>query len=153
MPQSEAERTYQREYARTEKRKAVRRRYNQSEGGQAKNSAQCARWRAANPHKLVRVWRKYDLKRHYGLTLDEWNELFTSQGLKCAACGSSDPGRKSGHWSTDHCHTTDHVRGILCNGCNIALGQAKDNPATLRALADYLERGQLWHRSRMTVSS
>lgn len=39
----------------------------------------------------------------------------------------------------DHCHKTKKFRGWLCHGCNIALGGAKDNPKTLRRLADYLE--------------
>lgn len=33
------------------------------------------------------------------------------------------------------------VRGLLCRGCNTAIGMAKENPQTLRALADYLESG------------
>jgi len=41
----------------------------------------------------------------------------------------------------DHCHSTGQFRGWLCNSCNCALGFAKDVPATLRALAEYLERG------------
>lgn len=32
------------------------------------------------------------------------------------------------------------VRGILCSGCNTALGLVKDDPARLRRLAEYLER-------------
>lgn len=41
----------------------------------------------------------------------------------------------------DHCHKHGHVRGLLCRACNTTLGFVKDNPATLRRLADYLERG------------
>lgn len=40
----------------------------------------------------------------------------------------------------DHDHTTGRFRGWLCNGCNLALGNAYDNPEILRKLADYLER-------------
>ena len=32
------------------------------------------------------------------------------------------------------------VRGLLCRGCNSAIGFAKDDPIRLRALADYLEK-------------
>jgi hypothetical protein len=144
---TEDERTYQREYARTEKRKAVRRRYNQSEKGKANNNAQCKRWREQNRDKYLASLKKADLKRHYGLTQEQWNKLFTDQGSKCAACRSTDPKVKTGKWSTDHCHTTGKVRGILCNGCNTALGHAEDKPATLRALASYLEGGLTWDRS------
>lgn len=40
----------------------------------------------------------------------------------------------------DHCHAAEKFRGWLCASCNWALGQVKDNPKTLRALADYLEK-------------
>lgn len=136
---TEAERTYQREYARTEKRKAVRRKYNQSERGKAKNNENCRRWRAANPDKLSKAFRKHDLKRHYDMTLEQWETLFKSQGNCCACCGSTDCGRKTGHWCTDHSHKTGKVRGILCQHCNAMLGHAKDDPSRLRMGAKYLE--------------
>lgn len=40
----------------------------------------------------------------------------------------------------DHCHQSGKFRGWICYGCNIALGHTKDNPETLRALANYLEQ-------------
>ena len=40
----------------------------------------------------------------------------------------------------DHNHQNGEFRGWLCNACNIALGCVNDNPNTLRALADYLQR-------------
>jgi hypothetical protein len=39
----------------------------------------------------------------------------------------------------DHCHLMDKFRGWLCPRCNRAIGEAKDNPVTLRALATYVE--------------
>ena len=38
----------------------------------------------------------------------------------------------------DHDHETGAVRGLLCNGCNIVLGHAYDNPEVLKNLANYL---------------
>jgi hypothetical protein len=99
--------------------------------------------RLADPEGNYRYNRKHDLKRHYGLTPEQHRDLFIAQGYRCAVCKTADPGRKTGHWCTDHDHTTGIVRGILCNGCNAALGHVKDDPKRLRALADYLERGTL----------
>jgi hypothetical protein len=78
--------------------------------------------------------------RKIGLTPEDWQTLFTSQGYCCVVCKAPTPGRKTGHWATDHDHVTNAVRGILCCGCNLALGHARDNPLLLRQLADYLER-------------
>jgi Recombination endonuclease VII len=103
--------------------------------------ARSAEWRKNNREKMKKSYRKHDLKRHYGLTLEQYNTMFTAQGYKCAACGSSEPGRKTGEWAIDHCHTTETVRGILCHGCNVALGQVKDDIRRLKALVSYLERG------------
>lgn len=57
----------------------------------------------------------------------------------CEVCGGS---RRI---SFDHCHSTGEFRGWLCMPCNVALGQVKDNPMTLRLLADYLERKETNH--------
>ena len=39
----------------------------------------------------------------------------------------------------DHDHATDKFRGIICNGCNVALGAAKDSISTLSKMITYLE--------------
>lgn len=43
----------------------------------------------------------------------------------------------------DHDHITGALRGLLCNFCNRALGNMRDNPVALRQAADYLENGRL----------
>jgi hypothetical protein len=39
----------------------------------------------------------------------------------------------------DHDHETGEVRGLLCYSCNVALGASREDPARLRALADFIE--------------
>ena len=127
--------------AKGDSRKEIRKRYNNSPRGRELNRLQNIRWRKENPEKYAASLRKHDLKRHYGLTPDEWDALFLLQGFCCAVCKTLTPGRKNGQWSTDHCHVGGKVRGILCNGCNLALGHVKDDPKRLRLLAEYLETG------------
>ena len=67
--------------------------------------------------KHTNINRRYALKRKYGITLEDWEKLFTSQGKACAICYSKEPRSKQG-WHTDHCHVTNRIRGILCNHCN-----------------------------------
>lgn len=73
----------------------------------------------------------------YGLTTDEFLMLNDAQLGKCAGCGTEFGG--SVRRCVDHDHKTGKVRGLLCHTCNLAVGNAKDSPTTLRRLADYLE--------------
>lgn len=91
-------------------------------------------YRDANPEKF-RAWR---LKKSYGITSEDWQSLFASQGNSCAVCKRQEPDTKQG-WHVDHCHGTGRVRGILCRRCNLLLGHGGDDPAVLRCAADYLE--------------
>lgn len=55
----------------------------------------------------------------------------------CEICANP-RGVKNLYW--DHNHVTEQHRGWLCNRCNLAIGQFRDNPALLRAAVVYLER-------------
>lgn len=76
------------------------------------------------------------LRYHYGLTLDEYNHRRWAQAGLCAICGEKPEKRLC----VDHDHETNAIRDLLCAHCNHALGNARENPAVLRAMADYLER-------------
>jgi hypothetical protein len=128
-------------HGRTEEGKAARRKANINPVEWASIRAQQRDYRRRNPVTAEQN-RRADLRKYYGpdFTIEKWNEMFAAQGSRCAVCQSPEPGRKSGHWCTDHDHKTGRVRGILCSGCNTALGHAKDDPLRLRLLAEYLER-------------
>jgi hypothetical protein len=55
----------------------------------------------------------------------------------CPICGSTKK------LCMDHSHATAEFRGWLCDDCNLVLGRVKENPAILRALADYLEKSKV----------
>lgn len=76
----------------------------------------------------------------YGITDHQYRTMVAGQGGVCAACGNPPRNGKGRRLHVDHDHATGVIRGLLCMGCNIAIGQAKENPARLRAMADYLER-------------
>lgn len=73
-----------------------------------------------------------ELRKRYGLTLDEYEKLSASG---CAICGVSAGSRRL---CVDHDHKTGKIRGILCGNCNSGLGRFKDDPELLRKAAQYL---------------
>jgi hypothetical protein len=87
------------------------------------------------------------LKKKYGITSVDYDALLERQSGRCAVCGEKggapltgdDARARSRVLHVDHEHGTGRVRGLLCRLCNIALGHAGDDPARLRAMADYLE--------------
>jgi hypothetical protein len=76
------------------------------------------------------------LKYNYGLTMEDYLTRVAEQGGRCAVCGEESERRLH----VDHNHQTGAVRDLLCEWCNHAIGKARDDPARLRAMADYLER-------------
>lgn len=76
------------------------------------------------------------LQRRYGITEEQYDLLFLKQDGCCAICKQ----RFDKRLDVDHCHTTSHVRGLLCNNCNRGLGHFKDNPLFLFNAITYLGR-------------
>jgi len=103
-----------------------------------KSQEATARFKKCHPTRVKTIQRRCDLKRKYGLTEKEWNELFLHQNNCCAACGSSHPHDPQNRWHTDHNHKTGEIRGILCRKCNITLGYVEDNHTHLLLLARYI---------------
>ena len=93
----------------------------------------------ANKEKATLKAKKWRYKTKYGITLEQFEQMFVAQDKKCAAYRTSEPRHKNG-WVVDHNHLTDKVRGILCRRCNISLGNAEDNPLHLYALISYLDK-------------
>jgi hypothetical protein len=88
--------------------------------------------------------KNIDLKKHYGITLEQYNAMLAAQGGVCAICGGVNDMKdhRSGklrNLSVDHCHSKGHVRKLLCQYCNQGLGNFRDDPKLLRKAAAYLE--------------
>lgn len=78
----------------------------------------------------------------FNLTLPEWDKISKYQRDCCYICGRKPkPGK---NLSTDHCHKTGLVRGLLCNICNRLLGKIERQwgPDVLKVIlqaVDYLK--------------
>lgn len=86
------------------------------------------------------------IARRLGITVADYKAILAAFDGTCTICRL--PVDKP---NLDHCHTSGQVRGILCTRCNSGLGQFRDNPAILRAAADYLE-GSLLAIARFSKS-
>lgn len=103
--------------------------------------------RAEGPKPAKKRSRHYKMRaklRKYGLTPEQYDERIKVQKGLCAICNR--PERALGKFgkvkelAVDHCHTSERVRGLLCQNCNIALGGFEDNPNLLRNAIAYLQR-------------
>lgn len=84
--------------------------------------------------------------RRYGITEGEWHRILKSQNYQCRICKkvfNLESKLRRERPCVDHCHTTGRVRGILCQGCNVAIGAMGDSPHVAFAAADYLFREKL----------
>ncbi|GGS02149.1 recombination endonuclease VII [Streptomyces aureoverticillatus] len=77
------------------------------------------------------------LKRQYGLTEAERDEMIAAQKGLCVICLKAPPAH------VDHCHKTGKVRGVLCFNCNTAIGLLAEDTDAMSRAADYLE-GNAW---------
>lgn len=101
-----------------------------------------------DPEKLERIkqWRhENQLKRTFGLSVEQFNEMLTKQNGVCAICKSPETAKSNvrveiRRLAVDHCHTTGKVRALLCTTCNTSLGGFKDDPRLLQAAIEYLKR-------------
>lgn len=80
--------------------------------------------------------RWHTIQKRYGVTKDEWMAMRERQNGLCAICDTPVPMTPSKESATDHDHVTGAVRGILCVGCNTALGWVER--AGVERFASYL---------------
>ena len=99
-------------------------------------------WNDRNPGRAAAsdaAWKRRTKRRYrarlYGLSEVELLTLEAAQQGHCAICGEFiDAGL-----CIDHDHKVGHVRGLLCNLCNLGLGAFGDDPRRLVRAAIYLK--------------
>lgn len=91
-------------------------------------------------HKTPEAYRRANLKRQYGITPEQYDEMSAAQEGTCALCNEPPPEGK--YLSVDHDHQTERLRMLLCQLCNSMLGYARDRVDVLEAGAAYLRKHQ-----------
>lgn len=96
--------------------------------------------------KDVKILARKDLlKRNYGLTLEEYHQLFINQKGKCAICNKPEtqrscPKGKIDSLRVDHDHKTSKIRGLLCSKCNFGISQFNDDIKLMERAINYLKK-------------
>lgn len=82
--------------------------------------------------------KRINIAKKYGLTLEQYEELWNDQGGCCAICQRPAESQYFAVLAVDHNHTTGEVRGLLCTQCNTLLGMAGDSRHILKRAIRYL---------------
>jgi hypothetical protein len=85
--------------------------------------------------KVARRSTRY--KNRYGITLEDYDEMYKSQKGLCAICGN--PPKMGQRLYVDHNHETKKVRALLCQACNSGLGNFKEQITLLSNAIAYIE--------------
>jgi len=104
-------------------------------------------WNARPTEGRKNSYRKYQLKKKYKITFEQYDNMLTLQGGKCAICFIEQSELKHSLY-VDHdrscCPSSEScgecVRGLLCNNCNFAIGHFKDNETTMKSAIKYIRK-------------
>lgn len=80
-------------------------------------------YRAKLLDQTKKTRRAGELRRVYGMSLADFEARIAGQHGVCAIC--SRKFKRSP--SVDHCHKTGLLRGLLCQGCNVGIGNFGDD--------------------------
>ena len=100
-----------------------------------KHAAAYARSRGLKPYNKDAA-RASVLRRQFGITLEQYNEMRAAQGGVCAICGEACVSGRA--LAVDHDHASGVIRGLLCARCNTAIGLLRECPSLFDAAAQYL---------------
>lgn len=107
--------------------------YKSREIEQQTHTKKCSKFKPYNWSGLER--RDAIIRRQYGITQSDFNNLVDSQDGLCGICGDA-----LGKVNIDHDHESGEVRGLLCTGCNTGLGHLGDSINGVEKALHYLEQ-------------
>lgn len=104
---------------------------------------ECHRKYVAEYYKLNPRKQKNCNLRKYGITVEEYDQLFEKQNGVCAVCRKPETRictkKIIQSLSVDHDHYTGIVRGLLCDRCNKAIGLLYHDVDLLKRIIKYLK--------------
>jgi hypothetical protein len=95
-------------------------------------------FRKENPTKVAKYSQTSRRRNTYGISPDQYKDLWESQIGLCGICFSILKEDRTTH--IDHDHSTGIIRGLLCHNCNTALGLLKEDTETMKSMITYLSK-------------
>lgn len=107
-------------------------------------------WSARNKERVKSYNNKESRRRanrkttagRYGLTVDEYESMYSAQGGVCAICHKPETVKGNNGeikmLAIDHNHETGKVRGLCCNNCNRAIGLLGDDVEVMLNAIEYI---------------
>jgi len=91
------------------------------------------------------------IKKRYGISKNQIEQILKKQNNSCAICGQKfvdlfHPHNKESFTynasapRVDHNHKTGEIRGLLCDRCNLLIGEAHENTLILVNAIKYLRK-------------
>jgi hypothetical protein len=88
------------------------------------------------------VLRDKERERRFGITRQDYAEMFHAQNGVCAICSQPETATRNGRvkaLAVDHNHSTGKIRGLLCSDCNTGIGKLKENRNIFLSAIKYLD--------------
>ena len=95
--------------------------------------------RTANRRRTTCISCRQNQRTITNISRTEYSILLVAQEYKCAICGV-DASELVRELSVDHSHETHEVRGLLCQHCNIGLGNFRDDTELMAKAIQYLDK-------------
>lgn len=107
------------------------------------NRARAKRWKENNQERYALLGKAKHLRRKFGITLIEYQNLLDSQRGVCFLCKNPEKiknhiSKKTSSLAVDHCHKTGKIRGLLCFKCNTTIAHIENNPDIYQIIRGYL---------------
>lgn len=111
--------------------------YKRNYKGRNLEASKIAAKRYAQRRTETASWRNAWLQRKFNISAEIYDIMLKKQNGVCAICSNTnDNGRRL---AVDHDHQTGQIRGLLCNGCNRALGFV-ERPEWIKLAGTYIGR-------------
>lgn len=99
-------------------------------------------WRKQNKERLNAIRRKTRLRKAYGITPEQYEDILSKQNGCCAIC-ERPASRFVKRLAVDHIHKgprAGFIRGLLCDFCNRRQVGSHIDGDLLRRIADYVDQ-------------